>query len=73
MGKRIYQKYFTIFVTRIRGICGYQNFRKILYISMNQFFGIKCKLFSRRMGQRVQALFDIIFLKTIEGLFFNKI
>ena len=40
---------------------------------MNQFFGIKCKLFSRRMGQRVQALFDIIFLKTIEGLFFNKI
>ena len=40
---------------------------------MNQFFEIKCKLFSRRIGQRVQALFDIIFPKPIEGLFFNGI
>ena len=40
---------------------------------MNQFFGMKCKLFGRRIGQRAQALFDVIFPNTIEGLFFNGI
>ena len=38
---------------------------------MNLLFGVKCELFSRRIGQRAQTLFDIIYGNTIEGLFVN--